>query len=726
MPDPLTIVLIGNPNTGKSTVFGSLVGVRQHVANYPGVTVEKHVGRAKLEGHHVDFVDLPGTYSLAPRSMDEMVTVDVLLGRAEGERCPDAVLCVVDANNLERNLYLLSQVLALGLPTVVALNMIDVAERNGQSIDAARLAERLGVAVVRTQANKRVGVASLKEALVEAVRVGPMVHPSAFPEDFQREVAELADAINVKAERPVPRYLVERLVLDKGGYVERAGLPDFDGEAIERVRKARRRLARGGHAVPGIETTARYAWAERIVAGTVSCSSESTATHSDAIDKVLTHWCFGTVFFLAVVTAIFQAIFRWAGPLMDLVEWGVGLAGGGIESVMAQGALRSLLVDGVVAGVGGILVFLPQIFILFLFIAVLEDCGYMARAAYLTDRMMARVGLSGKSFIPLLSSFACAVPGIMATRVIEDRRDRLITILVAPLMSCGARLPVYTLLIAAFVPTTEYLGGWVGLQGLTMLAMYLLGIVTAVVVAFVLKRTMFRGASPPFLMELPSYKVPSFRVVLHRILERGWAFLRNAGTLILATSVVVWAIAYYPRIEPETAPGRGETASTDAPGDASAGDSADDGASEDAASQLRQSYLGRMGRLIEPIVRPLGWDWRIGCAVIASFPAREVVVSTLAVIYKLGEEDDEEAAAALKEKLRQVTWDGTDRPVYNLPVALSMMVFFSLCAQCVATLATIRRETNSWRWPAFTFGYMTVLAYLGALVTYQTGMLFIS
>lgn len=350
----------------------------------------------------------------------------------------------------------------------------------------------------------------------------------------------------------------------------------------------------------------------------------------------------------------------------------------------------------------------------------------MARAAYLTDRMMARVGLSGKSFIPLLSSFACAVPGIMATRVIEDRRDRLITILVAPLMSCGARLPVYTLLIAAFVPTTEYLGGWVGLQGLTMLAMYLLGIVTAVVVAFVLKRTMFRGASPPFLMELPSYKVPSFRVVLHRILERGWAFLRNAGTLILATSVVVWAIAYYPRIEPETAPGRGETASTDAPGDASAGDSADDGASEDAASQLRQSYLGRMGRLIEPIVRPLGWDWRIGCAVIASFPAREVVVSTLAVIYKLGEEDDEEAAAALKEKLRQVTWDGTDRPVYNLPVALSMMVFFSLCAQCVATLATIRRETNSWRWPAFTFGYMTVLAYLGALVTYQTGMLFIS
>jgi ferrous iron transport protein B len=378
---------------------------------------------------------------------------------------------------------------------------------------------------------------------------------------------------------------------------------------------------------------------------------------------------------------------------------------------MAEGTLRSLLVDGVIAGVGGVLVFLPQILILFLFLAALEDCGYMARAAYLMDKLMSRVGLSGKSFIPLLSSFACAIPGIMAARVIENRRDRLATILVAPLMSCSARLPVYTLLIAAFIPGTKYFGGWLGLQGLTFFAMYLIGIVVAVVVALLLKKTLLRGETPPFVMELPSYKLPSLRNVAYRVAERGWAFVRRAGTLIFAASIVVWAAAWFPHNPQVEAQVRGQYA----------GQADSDIEHAVAGAYLRDSYLGRAGHWVQPVVRPLGWDWKIGCAVIASFPAREVVIGTMGVIYNLGGETDEESQP-LRERLHSETWPDSGEPVYNIPVALSIMVFFALCAQCVSTLVIIRRETASWRWPIFTFIYMTGLAYVAALVTYQVGI----
>jgi ferrous iron transport protein B len=411
---------------------------------------------------------------------------------------------------------------------------------------------------------------------------------------------------------------------------------------------------------------------------------------------------------------------------------------------LAEGALRSLIVNGAIEGVGGVLVFLPQIFTLFLFIAILEDCGYMARAAYLMDKLMSRVGLSGKSFIPLLSSFACAIPGIMSARVIESPRDRLITILIAPLMSCSARLPVYALLIAAFIPNTRYLGGVLGLQGLTMFAMYSIGIVTAIIVALVLKKTILRGATPPFVMELPSYKLPGLGVVLHRMFERGWAFVRRAGTLIFAVSILVWAAAYYPRSSDSVPPGlvaqrqklevQIEQLANSASPNAAAANTATQRALSELQSELHRveneiqgsylsdSYLGRMGKLIEPLVRPLGWDWRIGCAAIASFPAREVVVATMGVIYNLGEEAADEPET-LGETLRSATWQGTDRPVFNIPVALSIMVFFALCAQCASTLVIMRRETNSWRWPIFTFTYMTTLAYLAAMATYQVGML---
>ena len=458
----------------------------------------------------------------------------------------------------------------------------------------------------------------------------------------------------------------------------------------------------------------------------------------------MTNRLWGTLVFALLMLAVFSSIFIAAKPIMDVIDGGVKWLGDRVDAAMPAGALQSLLSNGVIAGAGSVIVFLPQILILFFFIAILEDCGYMARAAYLMDRLMVRVGLSGKSFIPLLSSFACAIPGVMATRVIENRRDRLTTILVAPLMSCSARLPVYTLLIGAFIPARTYLGGWLGLQGLTLFAMYLVGIVTAVFVALVLKKTLLRGATPPFVMELPPYKVPSLGIVLHRMFERGWSFVRRAGTLIVAVAVVVWALLYFPH-NPATvaddlraaASGprkaalphcrlmpRPPNSAKRSTAELARFDNPDEREKLEAGAYQRQSWLAQMGHGIEPAVRPLGWDWRIGCAAIASFPAREVVLGTLGVIYNLGEDVDiheREGQTQLQAELRRATWDGTDRPVFTVPVALSLMVFFALCAQCAATLAVIKRETNSWRWPIFTFAYMTVLAYLGALATYQIG-----
>lgn len=766
-PQTVVVALVGNPNTGKSTLFSALAGVRQQVGNYPGVTVEKKVGHLVDHGHQFELVDLPGTYSLAPRSPDEMVTVDVLLGRRADQAPPNVVLCIVDASNIERNLYLVSQVLELGLPTVVALNMADVAAQKGVVIDVPRLRERLGVTVIETQANRRRGLRELKRALAD-VSGRPVLPPaSPFPERFQQEVQRLEEwladrqpknqphlssvawptsasgkargAMTATDESQghvrLPRFLVERLLLDTNGYLEGSLLNGLRPELSAELKKARVDLSAAGMPVPAVEAMARYGWVGRILEGVVTRPTEHLVTATDRIDRVLTHKWWGTLVFALVMLAVFSSIFVVAEYPKSLIDAVMQWLAKGIEGHMAEGPLRSLLVDGVIGGVGGVIAFVPQIMFLFFFIAVLEDCGYMARAAYLMDKLMVRVGLSGKSFIPLLSSFACAIPGVMAARVIENRRDRLTTVLVAPLMSCSARLPVYTVLIGAFIPEQAWAGGLVKLQGLTLFGMYLLGIVTAAVVALLLKSTLLRGPTPPFVMELPTYKWPSASLVLYRMVERGWAFIRRAGTLILAVSIVTWALLYYPhdaeRVEgpyrsrqtaieaerdklPENDPQRSEMDEQLAHIDA-----------EIAGAYQRQSILGRAGHVIEPVVRPLGWDWRIGCAAIASFPAREVVIGTLGVIYNLGQVDvgEAEGQTQLQSALVAARWEGTDRPVFNIPVALSMMVFFALCAQCAATLAVIRRETNSWRWPAFTFVYMTTLAYVGALITYQVGSL---
>ncbi len=725
----IRIAVVGNPNTGKSTLFTALAGVRQRVGNYPGVTVEKKTGHLRYNGHTFELIDLPGTYSLAPHSPDEMVTVDVLLGRGVGESPPEVVLSIVDASNLERNLFLTSQVLALGLPTVVALNMVDIARDRQIEIDVPALAQRLGVPVVEIQANRRSGLEELKASLALAANEQTAKRENPLPAEFTRIAREVGETFHSARGEALPAFLVERLLLDGDGYLEQE-LFQGDAAITAKLYHAREALRAANLPVPAVEALARYDWVARTLQGIVRRPDLHQRTTSDRFDAVLTHRWWGTIIFLVVMALLFSSIFIWADPLMGLVDTAVGSLAEFIEMHLPTGALRSLLVDGVIGGVGAVVIFLPQILILFFFIALLEDCGYMARAAFLMDRLMAGVGLSGKSFIPLLSSFACAVPGIMATRTIENRRDRLATILIAPLMSCSARLPIYVILIGAFVPAERYLGGIVGLQGLTLLSMYAVGVIVAIAVAWVLKRTILRGETPPFVLELPSYKLPSVRNVVYRMTEQGWSFIARAGTVIFAVTIVVWALAYYPRsdekIAAEIATQRAEIAAAGASSDELAAFD-EPGHLERLSASLHQqkSFLGQSGKWIEPVVRPLGWDWRIGAAAIASFPAREVVMGVLGVIYQLGPDVDVGEASEqsrLGDQLRAARWDDTGVPVYNLPVALSIMVFFALCAQCAATLAVIRRETNSWHWPVFTFVYLTLLAYLGALVTYQIGI----
>lgn len=724
--DQLTIVLVGNPNTGKTTLFNALTGLRQHVGNYPGVTVETKTGTAYLEGKPVGILDVPGTYSLSPRSPDEMVAVDILLGHRPEIARPNVVVCILDASNLERNLYLGTQVLELGLPVVFALNMTDVAANRGIKIDAEKLSQSLGAPVVPIQANAKRGVQQLLATAAAVAEQQPPTSRVQFPDVFHDKATELQEwlASHANANGDIAPYLVERALLDSGGQTEIRLSKRFGSELTQRLQQTREQLREAGCPIPAIEARSRYAWISQRIAGCVEKSPDKKVTLTDRIDKILLHRVGGVVVFLALMALVFQSIYAWAGPLMDFIDGLFASAGEVVGAWLPEGALQGLIVDGIIAGVGGVLVFLPQIVILFGFIAILEDCGYMARAAFLMDKLMARCGLSGKSFIPMLSSFACAIPGIMAARTIEDRRDRLTTILVAPLMSCSARLPVYVLLIGAFIPATT-VWGVVSLQGLVLFAMYMIGLILAPLVALVLKKTVIGGEAPVFLMELPSYKMPSISTVLFRMYDRGFAFIRRAGTIILASAIVIWALQYYPRpaevaerFEPQIAQLQQQQAETEEEQEALEEQIATL-ENRMAAAYQEQSILGRIGQAVEPAVKPLGWDWRIAMAAVASFPAREVVIAALGTIYSVGTEVDEESPT-LREAMKAAKWpDG--EPVFNIPVALSIMVFFALCCQCAATLAVIKRETNSYRWPIFTFVYMTSLAYIGALIVYQIG-----
>jgi ferrous iron transport protein B len=698
---PLIVALAGNPNSGKTSIFNTLTGLRRRVGNYPGVTVEHVEGAMTLpDGTTARVLDLPGSYSLFVQSEDERIACDVLLGLMSGVERPDVVVAVVDASNLERNLYFTTQLIETGVPICIALNMVDVAERHGVPVSAERLEEALEVPVVPVIGRTGWNVEKLREALARATNPGRRWRmPHAGEEALQtvRRAVQQArivpdDAAEGEALRLLTFAHAEDRFLRRGGSRLSAAVAD-----------ARRQLEQAGIDRTALEAECRYALCNDFARRARKVSEQRRGpSRSERIDKALTHHIFGPLIYLAIMAVIFQAVYTWAEPFMAGIEAATGWLGGSVAKLLGPGMLTDLLVDGVIAGVGNILVFLPQICLLFLFLTILEDIGYLARAAFLVDHAMRVVGLHGKAFIPLMSSFACAIPGIMATRTIENRRDRLVTILVAPLMSCSARLPVYALMIGAFIPS--------GYQGVTLLGMYALSVGAALLAAWVLRKTLFRGESSTFILELPSYKLPSARHVLRMVLDRAWVFVRQAGTIILAISVVLWFLAYFPR---------SDELAKQAEKRIEAGEAKVEVEAWKESEQIRQSVLGRMGRAVEPAIEPLGYDWKVGVGLIASFAAREVLVSSLGIVYSVGEAD--ETSPALREKL-QAARRADGSPAFTWLTALSLMVFFVLACQCMSTLAVVRRETNSWRWPLFQFGYMTVLAYVASLVVYQGGL----
>jgi ferrous iron transport protein B len=609
---PLPLVAVaGSPNAGKSALFNALTGARQKVGNYPGVTVERHSGRLTLaDGRPIELVDLPGAYSLEPASPDEAVTRDVLVGQQKGERRPDALVVVVDASNLDNHLRFCLQLIELGLPTIVALNMVDLAKRDGLELDPKVLESELGVPVVETVAVRRRGIAEL-QAAVDDMLSAPFcgVHERVKSDliHLQRRAREVATAA-VVSETPVRR------------------------------------------------------WTHRL-------------------DSVLLHPIAGPLILSAIMFVMFQAVFAWSVAPQDWIGNGVAWLSGVVTTALPPGLLRSMIVDGAIAGVGAVITFLPQILILFFFILLLEGTGYMVRAAFLMDRLMHGVGLSGRAFIPLLSSFACAVPGIMATRTIDDPKDRLTTILVAPLMTCSARLPVYTLVIAAFIPNNRLAWG-IGLQGVVMFGLYVTGVCGALLAAFVLRRGVLKGGGGGFMMELPKYQWPLLKDVLIGLLTRAQIFLKRAGTIILGTTIILWALASIP----QAGPGQ---------------------------KQSDVSIAGKIGRGIETVVRPIGFNQDISMALLPAMAAREVAVSAIATVYSIDSPDDQAAATTLQKRL-QHRW--------SLATALAFLAWFVFAPQCISTIAVTRRETNGWKWPLFMVSYLFVLAYAAAGLTYWTAV----
>jgi ferrous iron transport protein B len=721
-----TVALGGNPNCGKTTLFNALTGLRQKVANYPGITVDKKTGRCTLaDGHVIDMLDLPGTYSLVPSSPDEQVAMEVLRGLRPETPPPDVVIAVVDASNLARNLYLVSQLIELRRPLVVALNMSDIAARRGQSVDASALARELGVPVVPVVGHKAQGIDALKAALTQATV--PVLPTWPLPEALSGVVATVARTLGSLPAEARERFA--RRLLAQETAADLAAL-----RAAPAVAAALAAATADPGAVMQADIEARYRWIDGVVARVVQPGAfKPGSTLTDRVDAVLVHPVLGLGIFGLIMAALFVTIFLVADPLMGACEGAVAWLGELVTGNMDGGTLKSLLADGVFAGVGGVVVFVPQIALLFLFLALLEDSGYLARAAFLMDKVLSKVGLHGRSFIPMLSSFACAIPGIMATRTIESPKERLATILVAPFMSCSARLPVYGLLIGAFFGPAMFAGTayepWMGfIQGGIMLACYVLGVLAAVATALACKVFLGKGAVTPFILELPTYKLPQLGEVARQVWSNTAKFLTKAGTIIFCLSIILWAMAYFPRLPNEKileATNRVNATPLEIPKDASLEQEQEIRDARAAAideavagAQLEYSISGRIGHAIEPVIAPLGYDWKIGVGVLAAFAAREVFVSNLAVVYSVGDVEDDQTP--LEDAIRADTYpDG--KPVWTPVVAVSLLVWFVLAMQCISTTAVVRRETGGWKWPLIQLGYMTALAYVCALITYQVG-----
>ncbi len=681
--------LVGNPNCGKSTLFNALTGLKQKIGNYPGVTVEKKIGTAYSQhGHPLTIIDLPGAYSLAARSPDEAVLRDVLLGRRADTPIPDRIVCIADATNLERNLYLVHQILDLGRPVILVLNMMDVAERAGLVVRAARMEKELGIPVIACEAINGKGLVELKLAMSRH-DLPLSRHSWAIPAPIAPAVSEIAASLSENDRRPPLIARAEALLLltDQDS-VRVAGSRPLSERTVEILRSWEKRWAAQGTDWAGALVNSRYDAITELCTHVIERGGMKTgASVSDRIDAVVTHPVWGWVVLGAIMSALFLSIFTLAQFPMDWISEHMASLADAVKHAMPAGDLRDLITDGAIGGVGGVVIFLPQILILFFFIGLLESTGYMARAAFIMDRLMSRVGLNGKSFIPMLSSYACAIPGIMATRTIEDTKDRLVTILVAPLMSCSARLPVYLLMIAALFPVaTVPVAAKVGI----MISMYALGTLGAFGFAWLFKRTLLKGEPPLMIMELPPYRLPKIRDVALHMVERAWLFLKRAGTIILGISILLWALTAYPK--------------------------APVGATD--AQQIAQSYAGMAGHALEPVIKPLGFDWQIGIGLITSFAAREVFVSSMGVIFNA--QSGEGNTAPLRDALLAAKWpDG--RLLFTPLVCITLMVFYVFAMQCMSTIAVVRRETNSWRWPLFQIAYMTGTAWFVCLLIHQIG-----
>ena len=704
----LLVALVGNPNTGKSTLFNALTGLRQRVGNYPGVTVARKSGTCDLgDGQKVELVDLPGLYSLAAASPDEQVVIDALSGNIAGDRRPDAVVLVVDATNLLRNLFLASQVAELGRPVVIVLNQADVAKEQGLRIDTELLSRRLGgVPVVLSSAWKGEGILDVRRAIASAVAKQTQVKRVVWPTNIAAALADVAVAAAADTGKPISDADAQRLLFDTNPTTaDRLGWTVAQRDKT--LRSARDRVRNSGYNPMAAEPLVHYAHLRVILEGVVT-EGAGKAGRSAAVDRLLLHRFLGPVLFLGIMLGFFGSVFWLAKFPMEWIQSGVDWTKAVVAPQLdAYPMLQSLLADGIIGGVGAFLVFLPQILILFLFIGILEDSGYMARAAFIMDRLFSWCGLNGKSFVPLLSGFACAIPSLLSTRTIEDPKARLATAFVVPFMSCSARFPVYALMCAAFIGPL-YGAGW---QSIVMIGMHCVGLLFAVPTAFVLTRLVLKVKPQPFVLELPRYQMPKPRDVIWRMWQNAAEFVSKAGTVIFAITIIVWALSYFPR-------------------DASVAErikAANPAASEEVvkaklqAAYVEQSYMGRFGKAVQPIFDPLGFDWKITVGVLASFPAREVIVSTLGVTYSVGE-GAEADSQHLRKAMQDAKWSEGPRagtPIFSLAAVLALMVFFALCSQCGPTIATLAQETGGWKWAAGSFVYMTALAWLAGTAVYQ-------
>ena len=704
----LLVALVGNPNTGKSTLFNALTGLRQRVGNYPGVTVARKSGTCDLgDGQKVELVDLPGLYSLAAASPDEQVVIDALSGNIAGDRRPDAVVLVVDATNLLRNLFLASQVAELGRPVVIVLNQADVAKEQGLRIDTELLSRRLGgVPVVLSSAWKGEGILDVRRAIAGAVAKQTTVKRVVWPTNIATALADVATSAAVDTGKQISEADAQRLLFDTNpSTADRLGWTLAQRDKT--LRSARDRVRNSGYNPMAAEPLVHYAHLRVILEGVVT-EGAGKAGRSAAVDRLLLHRFLGPVLFLGIMLGFFGSVFWLAKFPMEWIQSGVDWTKAVVAPQLdAYPMLQSLLADGIIGGVGAFLVFLPQILILFLFIGILEDSGYMARAAFIMDRLFSWCGLNGKSFVPLLSGFACAIPSLLSTRTIEDPKARLATAFVVPFMSCSARFPVYALMCAAFIGPL-YGPGW---QSVVMIGMHCVGLLFAVPTAFVLTRLVLKVKPQPFVLELPRYQMPKPRDVIWRMWQNAAEFVSKAGTVIFAITIIVWALSYFPR-------------------DASVAErikAANPAASEEVvqaklqAAYVEQSYMGRFGKAVQPIFDPLGFDWKITVGVLASFPAREVIVSTLGVTYSVGE-GAEADSQHLRKAMQDAKWSEGPRagtPIFSLAAVLALMVFFALCSQCGPTIATLAQETGGWKWAAGSFVYMTALAWLAGTAVYQ-------